>query len=124
MHIRKVATELHYDLRLESIKENVLLSRAVLRCPSLDPSIRRLVIQTDDHPVDYLLFEGVIPEGNYGAGTVIVWDTGEYSLEKIILPKSSTKDYIGEIPESEDVSEIVKKTKLSIKVMGDLDCAS
>jgi bifunctional non-homologous end joining protein LigD len=92
------ASHLHYDFRLEW--NDVLLSWAVPKGPSLDPSIKRLAAQVEDHPVEYANFEGVVPPAEFGGGTVMVWDKGSWS------------------PEVSDVDEALKKGELKFILSG------
>jgi bifunctional non-homologous end joining protein LigD len=92
------ATALHYDFRLEW--NGVLLSWAVPKGPSLDPSVKRMAMPTEDHPIEYAKFEGIIPEGEYGGGTVMIWDAGTWT------------------PESPDVDAALKQGDLKFTLEG------
>ena len=104
---KHAASHLHFDLRLEL--DGVMKSWAVPKGPSLDPSVKRLAMQVEDHPIDYNTFEGTIPKGEYGGGTVMLWDRGTYS-----------SDVAASADEEEDViREGLKRGDLKISFHGE-----
>jgi bifunctional non-homologous end joining protein LigD len=92
------ATALHYDFRLEW--KGVMLSWAVPKGPSFDPKVKRLAMQVEDHPIEYNKFEGIIPEGEYGGGTVMIWDHGFW------------------FPEDQDVDKSLARGELKLRLDG------
>lgn len=103
---RHRASHLHYDFRLEM--DGVMKSWAVPKGPSLNPGDKRLAMMVEDHPFDYRTFEGVIPEGNYGAGTVEIWDKGTYHA----LSSSTT------VTEEKELLKELKKGNLKFSLQG------
>src|ERR1019366_2995514 len=96
---RHAATRLHYDFRIEH--HGVLKSWAVTKAPSRDPTVKRLAVEVEDHPIDYGTFEGTIPEGSYGAGTVQLWDRGRWT------------------PQDADFDEAMKKGVIKLELDGE-----
>ena len=104
---KHAARNLHFDLRLEL--DGVMKSWAVPKGPSLDPKVKRLAMQVEDHPIDYSTFEGTIPKGEYGGGTVMLWDRGTYSSDVATSPAE----------EEEAIREGLKRGDLKITFHGD-----
>lgn len=109
------ATSLHFDFRLQI--GDVMPSWAIPKGPTLDPKIKRLAMETTDHDLSYRTFEGILPEGSYGAGPVMIWDEGEYLPEKEIA--KGVREEITDIKEGQNMmKEGLKIGELKFKLLG------
>lgn len=109
------ATALHYDFRLEV--KGVMPSWAIPKGPSLDPTFKRLAMKTEDHPLDYRHFEGVIPKGEYGGGTVIVWDEGTY-IPEVEIPPGVRRKVEGKEEGEKTMAEGIQKGEIKFFLKG------
>lgn len=104
---KHAASHLHFDLRLEL--DGVMKSWAVPKGPSLDPSVKRLAMQVEDHPIDYNTFEGTIPQGEYGGGTVMLWDRGTYTCDTAVSASH----------EQDEIRESLRRGELKLTFNGE-----